>query len=567
MQKKWVEHPKADQVKIMRLAKALDLPKTLLSLLIKRQKYSFEDVKLFFQPKLSDLHDPFLMKDMERAIARIEKALKKNEKILIYGDYDVDGTTAVAIVYNYFKVFYSSIEFYIPNRYTEGYGISQQSIDWAYEHSYSLIIALDCGIKDANEVAYAKKRGIDFIIGDHHTPGEVLPRAHAILNPKQANCSYPYKELSGCGIAFKLIHAFAKSNNQRNDIFKYLDLVAVSIISDIVPITDENRILTYYGLKKLNSSPCFGLQALMNIAGRKGEYGVDDVLFQIGPRINAAGRMSHARDAVKLLIAQSLEEAELYSSEVNLQNIERKEHDSRITEQALEIIKETTKWKNRRTTVVYRENWNKGVIGIVASRLIETYYRPTIVLTSSNGMVSGSARSVAGYNLYEALDACSDLLERFGGHKYAAGLTLREENVVALQDRFEEVVAASIHPKLLVPEINIDEELSLNEINARFYRVLKRFAPFGPMNHAPIFISKGVSCFGPASIVGKSHLKFSVIQGNSPLFHCIGFGLGDLYTLISSGHPFDICYSIEENNWRNQASIQLNIKGIRRIEA
>jgi single-stranded-DNA-specific exonuclease len=566
MQKRWVELSEDDSEKTVKLSHELNINKALSSLLVKRGIHSFKDAKKFFRPMLTQLHDPFLMKDMDKAIARIEEAIGNNEKIVIYGDYDVDGTTAVAVVYSFFREFHSKLAFYIPDRYEEGYGISKQGIDWASENGYSLIIALDCGIKALDQVAYAKEKGIDFIIGDHHMPGDVLPSAVAVLDPKRADCSYPYDELSGCGIGFKIIQAFAIKNAiALESVFKYLDLVAVSIASDIVPITGENRVLAFYGLKKLNSNPCFGLLALMNLTGRKDVFTIEKVVFQIGPRINAAGRIKHAKDAVSLLISSSLADAEGFSEGIDIQNTERKEHDSRITEQALSMIRSKEEWKDRKTTVVYQNDWHKGVIGIVASRLTEKYYRPTIVLTHSNGVVAGSARSVVGYDLYEALDACSDLLEQFGGHKYAAGLTMREENIPALQDRFEEVVSASILPEMLIQEISIDQELNLTDIDGKFFRILKQFAPFGPLNRAPIFISKGVTGYGSVSLVGSNHVKFSIVQGDSSPFSCIGFGLGEFQELIASGEAFDICYSIEENSWREKVNIQLNIKGIKRI--
>lgn len=566
MQKRWVELSEADSEKTVKLSHELNINESLSSLLVKRGIHSFKEAQTFFRPKLTHLHDPFLMKDMDKAVGRIEEAIGNNEKIVVYGDYDVDGTTAVAVVYSFFREFYPKVTFYIPDRYKEGYGISKQGIDWAFENGYTLIIALDCGIKALDQIAYAKEKGIDFIIGDHHTPGDVLPAAVAVLDPKREDCSYPYDELSGCGIGFKIIQAFAIKNGISQDqVFKYLDLVAVSIASDIVPITGENRVLAYYGLQKLNTDPCFGLLALINLTGRKGEFTIEKVVFQIGPRINAAGRIKHAKDAVSLLISQSLEEAESFSEGIDIQNTERKEHDSRITEQALSMIQSKEEWKGRKTTVVYQNDWHKGVIGIVASRLTEKYYRPTIVLTHSNGVVAGSARSVLGYDLYEALDACSDLLEQFGGHKYAAGLTMREENISALQDRFEEVVSASILPEMLIQEISIDQQLELTDINGKFFRILKQFAPFGPLNRAPVFISRLVNGYGSASIVGSNHLKFSIVQGGSSPFSCIGFGLGEFQELITSGSPFDICYSIEENSWREKVNIQLNIKGIKRI--
>lgn len=566
MQKKWVEVPGMDPEESIKLQNELKINAALSSLLVKRGIQTYEEAKLFFRPELTYLHDPFLMKDMDKAIARIEKAIINKEKIVIYGDYDVDGTTAVAVAYSFFRSFYSNLAFYVPDRYAEGYGISKVGIDWALEEGYSLIIALDCGIKENDKVAYANEKGIDFIIGDHHMPGSELPVAVAVLDPKRSDCSYPYDELSGCGIAFKLIQAFAQKNNiPQEAVFKYLDLVAVSIASDIVPVTGENRVLAHFGLLKLNTEPSYGLMALMNLTGRKGVFTIENVVFQIGPRINAAGRIKHAKDAVSLLISSSIEEAQTFSEGIDIQNTERKEHDSRITEQALSMIESKQEWLGRKTTVVYQDDWHKGVIGIVASRLTETYYRPTIVLTNSNGIVAGSARSVVGYDLYEALQSCSDLFEQFGGHKYAAGLTMREENIPALQSRFEEVVAANILPEMLIQEIVIDQELELKDIDGKFFRVLKQFAPFGPLNQAPVFMTKRVKKHGTATIVGVNHLKMSIVQGGSAQFSCIGFGLGEYVDMINSGADFDVCYSIEENNWRHRVSIQLNIKGIKRI--
>jgi len=567
MQKRWVEQVLLYPDKAEELCKSLGISRVLARLLTQREVQSYQDAEYFFCPELHHLHDPFLMKDMDRAISRIEDALERNEKILIYGDYDVDGTTAVALVYSFFRGFYTNIDFYIPDRYAEGYGISAAGIDYASDHGFSLIIALDCGIKSMDQVSYGKEKHIDFIIADHHNPGDVLPEAAAVLDPKRPDCMYPFKELSGCGIGFKLIQAFARKNSiPEGRIYCYLDLVAVSIASDIVPIVGENRVLTHHGLKKFNSDPCTGLKALISLSGNKGDFSVSDLVFQIGPRINAAGRIKHARDAVFLLISRSEEEARQFSQQIDVQNSQRRDFDSQITEEALAMIESSEELKRRRTTVVYKEDWHKGVIGIVASRLTEKYYRPTVVLTRSNGMVAGSARSVLGYDLYEALNQCSELFDRFGGHKYAAGLSMREENVPAFQARFEEVVASNIPTQLLTPELLIHEVLRLEEIDGKFYRILKRFAPFGPQNENPLFLSKGVQLSGYADVVGKDHLKMKVVQGNSPAFDCIGFGLAGFHSLVSAGLSFDICYSIEENVWRDRRSIQLNIKGIKMAE-
>jgi single-stranded-DNA-specific exonuclease len=565
MQKRWAEQVVSDLKAVEELQHQLNIDEVLATLLVSRGITNFDDARSFFRPSLNHLHDPFMMKDMEIAINRIEQAIARKERILIYGDYDVDGTTSVALVYGFFRKFHSEIDYYIPDRYKEGYGISTQGIDYAAVNHYSLIIALDCGIKSVDKVQYANELGIDFIICDHHLPGNVLPAAVAVLDPKRSDCDYPYKELSGCGIGFKLVQAYAQKNDINfDDICCYLDLVAVSIASDIVPITGENRVLAWYGLKRLNEAPCNGLAALIELSGKK-QYTISDVVFMIGPRINAAGRIDDAKHSVSLLIAADDEAAKNQSLIINIKNTERKEHDLNITEQALAMIDSDPVLQSRKTTVVYSEGWHKGVIGIVASRLTEKYYRPTIVLTQSNGHVAGSARSVLGFDLYEALSSCSDLLEQFGGHKYAAGLTLKPENIPALQQRFEEVVAQTIPEELLVQEIRIDAELNLEKIDSKFFRILNQFGPFGPQNMAPIFVSKNVKVAGKASLVGNNHIKINIYQGQSPIFDCIGFGLGQYVPLINNGYPFDICYTIEENVWKEKRSIQLSVKGIRSV--
>ncbi len=564
MEKRWIKRPIKDYSAIKTLQKSLQIDEILATLLAHRGVNTFEEARAFFRPQLDHLHDPFLMKDMDRAIDRIEQALAKQERILVYGDYDVDGTTSVALVYHFFRKIYTNIDFYIPNRYTEGYGISTQGIDYAVTNCFSLIIALDCGIKSVDKIAYANQQGVDFIICDHHLPGEQLPQAIAILDPKRTDCPYPYKELSGCGIGFKLIHAFSLRNHLPLDnIYYYLDLVAVSIASDIVPITGENRVLAWYGLERLNTMPCKGLLALKDSTGKKHDYTITDIVFQIGPRINAAGRIDDAKHAVKLLISDDYDDATQKSEIINLQNNERKTYDLDITEQALAMLNHPHH-QTRKTTVVFHEDWHKGVIGIVASRLTETYYRPTVVLTKSNDLVAGSARSVLDFDLYEALYACGDLLEQFGGHKYAAGLTMKAENIPLFQQRFEEVVSASITDDLLVQRILIDAEINLDQIQGKFIRILNQLAPFGPQNMAPIFTTKQVYVYGQASLVGNNHLKMSIKQANSTIFvGCIGFGLGDYLSEINQGQPFDICYCIEENIFREQRSLQLNIKGIK----
>lgn len=566
MQKKrWAIASCLDPLASQRHQAELGIHTVLADMLVNRGVDSFDNAKHFFRPALSALHDPFLMRDMDKAIARIEQAIGNNEKVLIYGDYDVDGTTAVAVVYSFFRQFHSRLEYYLPDRYAEGYGISYQGIDYAAEHGFSLIIALDCGIKAVDKVAYAREKNIDFIIGDHHLPGEQLPDAIAVLDPKRGDCSYPYKELSGCGIGFKLVQAFILKNNMDIQLcYQYLDLVAVSIASDIVPITGENRILTHYGLQKLNKNPCCGLQSLIDLSNNRGNgFTVNDIVFQIGPRINAAGRIDHAKDAVQLLTAKSLQDAARFGSSIDLQNAQRKDFDLRITEEALAIIASDELLQNRTTTVVFKPDWHKGVIGIVASRLTEKYYRPTVVLTQTNGHVAGSARSVVGYDLYAALDECSDLLDQFGGHKYAAGLTMRPENIPAFQARFEDVVSSSIQPHMLQKEIVIESELRLADITSKFFRILKQFEPFGPQNEAPLFLSRQVQVCGQAMVVGGNHLKMAITQFGKVSLECIGFGLGAYADLINTGKLFDICYNIDENIWRDKRNLQLNLKDIR----
>jgi single-stranded-DNA-specific exonuclease len=476
----------------------------------------------------------------------------------------VDGTTAVALTYSFFKKLYPNIDYYIPDRYKEGYGISTQGIDYAAEHGITLIIALDCGIKSIDKIDYANEKGIDFIICDHHLPGASIPNAVAVLDPKREDCEYPYKELSGCGIGFKLIQAYAEKNGiPVEEVNCYLDLVVISISCDIVHITGENRVLAHFGLQKINTDPCIGVKALMEIAGRTGTYTISDVVFSLGPRINAAGRIDDAKHAVELLIATDKDFAKQKSAMINVRNTERKGHDLNITDEALGMIDNDEILIARKSTVVFNEDWHKGVIGIVASRLTEKYYRPTIVLTRSNGHVAGSARSVLGYDLYEALCGCKDLLIQFGGHKYAAGLTMEPENLEAFIQRFEEVVSSTIKPEQLIQQIQIDSELRLSQIESKFFRILNQFAPFGPENMAPVFISKNVYVSSNAGLVGGSHIKMSVMQEDSAVFDCIAFNQGKYLEQLQSGMPFEMCYSIEENVWRERRTIQLNVKGIR----
>jgi single-stranded-DNA-specific exonuclease len=564
MQKRWSLRAKPGNAEVIKLATELNIDPVLSTLLLHRDITDFEEARSFFRPEISHLHDPFLMQDMDKAIARIEQAFEEGQKILIYGDYDVDGTTSVALVYSFFSNIYKHLEYYIPDRYKEGYGVSTKGIDYAAENGFKLIIALDCGIKSVDKIAYADTLGVDFIICDHHTVGDDIPAAVAVLDPKRPDCAYPYKELSGCGIGFKLIQAYAQANDiPFEQLHQYFELVAISIACDIVHITGENRVLAFYGLQQINTNPCIGVKTLMQAAGKTENYTISDIVFMIGPRINAAGRIDDAKHAVELLIACSEEEAKTKSDIINIKNIERKEHDVSITDEALSMIDGNEVLMKRKSTVVFNEKWHKGVIGIVASRLTEKYYRPTIVLTRSNEHVAGSARSVYGYDLYEALCGCSDLLIQFGGHKYAAGLTMAPEMVEAFSQRFEEVVNATITDDLLIQEIRIDAELDLKQIEAKFFRILNQFSPFGPENMSPVFVTKNVYVNGNASLVGANHIKMTVVQEGSPAFDCIAFNMGEHLPKISKGIPFDICYSIEENIWRERRSIQLNIKGIK----
>ena len=564
MEKNWSIAEEKNTTKAEILARELNINECLAKILVQRGIYDFENARNFFRPQLSKLHDPFLMKDMDRAIERISKALKNEEGIMVYGDYDVDGTTAVALTYHFFSQFTSNITYYIPDRHKEGYGISKEGIDFAASNNYSLIIALDCGIRSVDKVDYAKQFGIDFIICDHHLPAEKIPSAVAVLDPKREDCNYPFKELSGCGIGFKLVQAYCKANNLPSKKYEcYLDLCMVSIAADIVAIVDENRILAHFGLLKINENPCHGLQALMQISGKTNTYDITDVVFKIAPRINAAGRMGDAKNAVKILLSNEVRLADEQSLFINAQNTERKSFDQNITAEALALIESDENLINKKSTVVFKNDWNKGVIGIVASRLIETYYRPTIVLTESNGNYTGSARSVEGYDLYEALLACSHLLEQFGGHKYAAGLTLKPENLNLFIQKFEEVVAATITPDLLQPEIKINCELDLTQVDAKFHRVLMQMGPFGPENMAPVFVSKNVKMIRNPQIVGTNNLKLFINQQNSSIFECIGFGLGEFERKLQINQPFDVCYSIEENVWNDKKRLQLNLKGIK----
>ncbi|WP_158798221.1 single-stranded-DNA-specific exonuclease RecJ [Pedobacter sp. L105] len=564
MEKRWVQAAGADQKTINLLAQELNIDQSLAGILAQRGITSFQEAKDFFRPQLSQLHDPFLMKDMDKAINRIDTALAAGEKILIYGDYDVDGTTSVALAFSFFSQFTPHIEYYIPDRHKEGYGISTAGIDYAKDKGITLIIALDCGIKSNDKISYANSLKIDFIICDHHLPGDELPEAVAVLDPKRNDCSYPFKELAGCGIGFKLAQAYCIQHHLPAENYEqYLDMVMVSIAADIVPIVDENRTLAYFGLIKLNEKPCTGLKALMDSCGKNKDFTITDVVFTLAPRINAAGRMDHGNQAVKMLLCTEDELAKEQSLFINIQNSDRKTSDQNITAEALALIDESEILINKKTTVVYNESWNKGVIGIVASRLTEKYYRPTIVLTLSNGLLTGSARSVPGYDLYEALLSCADLLEQFGGHKFAAGLTMKQENIEAFSERFEQVVSATITEDLLCPEIFIDSEIALSQIDGKFQRIIAQMAPFGPMNPAPVFVSKEVVYVGNPYVVGTKHLKLSIKQQNSAIFEAIGFGLAEFENLLQPNVPFSVCYTIEENVWKEQKRLQLNIKAIK----
>jgi single-stranded-DNA-specific exonuclease len=569
MEKRWVLKTQGGKDQNEKLAEELNIEPVLANLLIQRGVKSFDEAKAFFRPELDDLYDPFLMKDMDLAIDRIEKAIKGNENILIYGDYDVDGTTSVALVYSFLKEFYDNVGFYVPDRYSEGYGISLQGVQFAQDNEFTLVIALDCGIKANEKVDYARRNGIDFIICDHHFPGTELPNAVAVLDAKRPDCEYPFKDLSGCGVGFKLIQAYALTHEIPFErIIPYLDLVVVSIASDIVPIIDENRILAYFGLIELNKNPREGLKSIINLAGLKEKnITVDDIVFKIGPRINAAGRMESANEAVELLLANNSRQAKVAANSVNYFNDARKNIDRTITLEALDMLVKEKELGEKKSTVLYNYNWHKGVVGIVASRLIETHYRPTVILTASNGLATGSARSVVGFDVYQAIEACSDLLENFGGHMYAAGLTLQIDKVPEFIKRFEQYVQENIDDQQLIPQVDIDAELELSKIGPKFYRILKQFQPFGPENMAPVFVTKNVADNGEGRIVGVSrdHLKLSLIQETDPFrnFPAIAFQQAKVFDFIQSGDFFDICYAIEENSFRGISTLQLNIKDIK----
>ncbi len=583
IEKRWVVKPQGDPGAVAHLATALRISPVLANLLVQRGIDSVEEARRFFNPQLQDLHDPFLMKDMDRAVERVEAAVRNQEKIMVYGDYDVDGTTAVALVYKFLRhIGHKNLLFYIPDRYTEGYGISLKGIDLAAHKGVSLIIALDCGIKAIEKVDYAKRKGVDFIICDHHLPAEEIPRAVAVLDPKRTDCNYPFDELSGCGVGFKLVQAYAmKQGMPFSEVAPLLDLLVVSIASDIVPLTDENRVLAYYGLRRLNEHPSKGLQSIIKICGLdKHAITIDDIVFKIGPRINAAGRMrmdendenaapSGGHAAVSLLIEASESLAVEYGNVIDTFNQDRKSIDRSVTLEAHDFIERHPQMKSLKSTVIYNPRWMKGIVGIVASRLIETYYRPTVVLTMSNGFVTGSARSIPGFDLYQAVESCSDLLENFGGHMYAAGLTMRPERVEEFTERFNRYVEENIDPQILVPQVTIDSEILFSEITPAFRRDLNRFQPFGPGNTSPVFATHRVVNTGDARLVGAEceHLRMDLMQWqkpNKPL-QAIAFQQPEHFEWVRAGRPIDICYQIVENHYRGQVTPQLRIKDIKPV--
>ena len=562
MQKRWkiltTDKQKSDSLQL-----ALKISPVICDILVQRGVVTFEQSKKYFRPELNDLHDPWLMKDMDKAVERIIRAVNNNEKILVFGDYDVDGTTSVACMYRFLKKIHSNLDFYIPHRYREGYGVSKAGIDFAHENGFNLIISLDCGIKSAELIRYAKDLGIDFIVCDHHLPDEELPPANAILNPKQKDCNYPYKELCGCGVGFKLISALAPQFGlSDDDINESLDLVATAIAADIVPMTGENRILAFYGLKKANENPNNGIKALSFLSGLKTELHINNLVFIIAPRVNAAGRMDDARKAVQMFIAETYDEALHFAEMLHSDNTDRKEADGNITGEALTLISDNKEWLEKKSTVIYRSHWHKGVVGIVASRLIEHYYRPTIVLTQSGEYAAGSARSIPGFNLYEAVHACREHLIGYGGHFAAAGLTLEIDKIDAFRNKFEEIVSATIHPELLIPEIIIDAEINFRDIQWPFYNILQQMEPFGPENLRPVFVAKKVWNTGYSKIVKEEHIKFSLKQNNT-VFTGIGFKMSDKFHLLQMNKPIDVVFKIDENEWNGNKTLQLRVIDLR----
>ncbi len=558
------EVKEVDEAQVSELQKALKIQPMLCKLLVQRGVLTYDAAFQFFRPKLSHLHDPFLMKDMDKAVKRIEQAIQNKEKVLVYGDYDVDGTTAVALVYTFFKDKFTEIGHYQPDRYKEGYGISFDSIDFASENNYSLIIALDCGIKAIDKVKYAKEKGIDYIICDHHLPGDEIPEAVAVLDQKRKDCNYPYKELCGCGVGFKLVQAFANTNAiDEGEVYGLLDLLAISISADIVPITGENRVLTYFGLQMINKSPRVGIKALLQTADCDKVLNITDLVFVIAPRINAAGRIEHANYAVELLLESDADSALQKAVKINDQNLIRRDLDKDITQSALEMLKGDASYQNKRSTVVYQEDWHKGVIGIVASRLIENYYKPTVVLTKSNGKIVGSARSVKGFDLYKALLACEDQLLQFGGHKYAAGMTLSEEQIPGFIEKFEEVVSNTIEESSLTPVIEIDAEIEFGNIDEKFFDIVEQMAPFGPGNMRPKFVTKDVRDSGNSRIVKEAHLKLEVFKSGQRNMKGIAFGMSQKLDYIQRKTQFNVCYQLQMNVWRDYRNIEMMVKDIK----
>lgn len=569
---KWIIREPADRAKVERLAAEVGIDRVLADLLVQRGIETFGEARSFFRPSLDNLHDPFLMKDMDTAVERLHRAVASGEKILVYGDYDVDGTTAVALVYSFLRRFTTAVDFYIPDRYDEGYGVSFKGIDWAADNGFSLLITLDCGIKAIDKVEYAAAKGVDVIICDHHLPEAEIPRAVAVLDPKREDCRYPFDDLSGCGVGFKLVQAYSQRYGVSfESLVPLLDLLVVSIASDLVTMVGENRILAHFGLKQLNENPCRGLLAMVSLSNLEpGHITVDDIVFKIGPRINAAGRMESGRMAVELLTAADAATAMAIGRQINESNNERKNIDREITQEALEMVQSGRCLSNVNATIVYNPKWNKGVVGIVASRLVEAYYRPTVVLTKSNGFVTGSARSISGFDLYEAIDSCSDLLENFGGHMYAAGLTLKEENLEEFSRRMDSFVEKHIVKEMMTPVVEVDAKLDFAQINPKFFRILKQFQPFGPGNHNPVFETENVYDAGTGRKVGAGgvHMKLDLIQESQPYHQIpsIAFNMADFYDYIKDGNPFDVCYTIVENYYRGNSSIQLRIRDLRERE-
>ena len=564
MENRWSAKTLPNLEIVARLSQEINVPEHIATILVQREIDTFEKAKQFFRPSLTDLHDPFLMKDMDVAYSRIKTALQNQEKMMVYGDYDVDGTTAVSIVYSYFKTLNQNIEYYIPDRYKEGYGISRIGIDFAAENNISLIIALDCGIRSNELVDYANSKGIDFIICDHHLPGETLPKAKAILNPKRSDCTYPYKELSGAGIGFKLIQAYSKKEGfSEEKILDYIDLVAVSIASDLVDMRGENRTLAYFGLKKLNENPSIGLQSLLDGAAAKSKYSIQDIIFGIGPKINAAGRIADAKSAVKVLIEQDYSTARQLSRILYDRNDERKEIDTDITKDAIHIVENTPGLLDRKSIVLRGEDWHKGVVGIVASRMVEQFYKPTIIFSLNDGIYTGSARSVKNFDIHEAIQTCSQHVDQFGGHKYAAGLSVKLENFEAFAEAFEKVVAKTITESSLVPEVEYDLELQLHEINDKMMSLIAQMAPFGPGNTVPIFKTTNVKAQNTARVLKDKHLKLQLSGNTRHTFDAIGFGLAEHFHTVSNGNIFNACYCIEENNYNGRVSVQLRLRDIK----